>query len=87
MPSKPTHTPTNREPTHEEIAARARSLWAERGNPAGRDLEHWLEAERQLRERGEAKKPEDVDEAEKRLDGLVERTRDPARRTPKGEQL
>ena len=38
------------EPTHDEIAARARQLFEASGHPGGRDLEFWLEAERQLRE-------------------------------------
>lgn len=36
-------------PTHEQIAARAYEIFIERGRPMGRDLEHWLEAEAQLR--------------------------------------
>jgi len=36
--------------THEEIAVRAHSLYAQAGYPQGRDVEFWLEAERQLRE-------------------------------------
>lgn len=35
-------------PTQEEISQRARQIWQERGSPAGRDGEIWLEAERQL---------------------------------------
>jgi len=37
------------EVTSEQIAQRAYDLWLEQGQPIGRDLEHWLEAERQLR--------------------------------------
>jgi Protein of unknown function (DUF2934) len=33
---------------HDVIAERAQAIWRERGSPAGQDLEHWLEAERQL---------------------------------------
>jgi hypothetical protein len=33
------------DPEHDQIAARAYQLWEERGRPAGRDLEFWLEAE------------------------------------------
>jgi hypothetical protein len=33
---------------HDIIAQRAEAIWRERGSPAGRDLDHWLEAERQL---------------------------------------
>ena len=36
--------------THEDIAVRAHSLYAQSGYPHGRDVEFWLEAERQLRE-------------------------------------
>lgn len=34
---------------HEEIARRAHELWEQEGRPEGRDADHWLEAERQLR--------------------------------------
>jgi Protein of unknown function (DUF2934) len=36
--------------THEQIAVRAHELYARSGYQAGRDVEFWLEAERQLRE-------------------------------------
>jgi len=36
--------------TREEIAVRAHSLYAQSGYQHGRDVEFWLEAERQLRE-------------------------------------
>jgi hypothetical protein len=36
-------------PTNEQIAALAHAIWIDRGSPYGRDLDHWLEAERQLR--------------------------------------
>lgn len=36
-------------PTHEQIAARAYEIFIERGRPQNRDLDHWLEAEAQLR--------------------------------------
>ena len=42
-------TPTSMNtPTHEEIALQARSLWRDRGCPAGCDTEIWLDAERQM---------------------------------------
>ncbi|QYM77938.1 DUF2934 domain-containing protein [Horticoccus luteus] len=41
---------TPRLPTHDEVAARAHSIWVEQGCPHGRHVEHWTEAERQLRE-------------------------------------
>ena len=38
------------EPTREQITAAAHQLWEQNGRPYGRDVEHWLEAERLLRE-------------------------------------
>ncbi len=35
-------------PAHDEIVRQAQELWQDRGCPEGRDLEIWLEAERQL---------------------------------------
>jgi Protein of unknown function (DUF2934) len=37
-------------PTEKRIRRRARELWDESGRPSGRDLEFWLEAEREFRE-------------------------------------
>lgn len=37
-------------PPYESIAARARQLWEQQGRPAGRDLDIWLQAERELQE-------------------------------------
>lgn len=34
--------------TNEQIAKRAFEIWNERGQPLGCDLDHWLEAEREL---------------------------------------
>jgi hypothetical protein len=42
-------------PTHEQITQRAYEIFIERGRPEGRDLEHWLEAEKQLRAAGSKK--------------------------------
>lgn len=36
--------------THEEISARARAIWEREGRPEGRDKDHWIQAERELRE-------------------------------------
>lgn len=36
-------------PTHEQITRRAYEIFIERGQPEGHDLDHWLEAEAQLR--------------------------------------
>ena len=35
-------------PTEDEIALRARGLYEKSGSPGGRDVEFWLEAERQV---------------------------------------
>jgi hypothetical protein len=37
-------------PTENRIRRRARELWEESGRPSGRDLEFWLQAEREFRE-------------------------------------
>jgi hypothetical protein len=48
-------TDSNSTPTQEQIARRAYEIFTERGQPEGCDLEHWLEAEKQLRTAGQAK--------------------------------
>lgn len=50
-------TPSSRPlaPTQDQIAALAHAIWTDRGCPVGRDVDHWLEAERQLG--GPAAKP------------------------------
>jgi hypothetical protein len=41
--------------THEEISARAHDIWGQSGRPEGQATEHWIRAERELREeRGQA---------------------------------
>jgi hypothetical protein len=49
----PLSASAQREPTitREQIARRAYEIWQARGCPHGRDIDHWLEAERQLRSR------------------------------------
>jgi len=42
---------THEEPTPEEIAAEAYAIYIAHGREDGRDLDHWLEAERALRSR------------------------------------
>ena len=37
-------------PTENRIRRRARTLWEESGRPSGRDLEFWLQAEREFQE-------------------------------------
>ena len=39
----------HREPTHEEISARAQRLYELEGRPEGRAMQHWLQAETQLK--------------------------------------
>jgi hypothetical protein len=39
----------NGSPTREEIALCAHQIWEQAGRPDGRDMEHWLQAEAQLR--------------------------------------
>ncbi len=41
-------------PSKEEIAKRAYELWLSHGCENGHDVEHWLEAERQLRSQSAA---------------------------------
>jgi hypothetical protein len=38
-----------REPSHDAVARRAFELWEQHGRRPGRDLEHWLQAEAELR--------------------------------------
>jgi hypothetical protein len=38
--------------THEQITQRAREIWEREGRPEGRDKEHWLQAEAELRNEG-----------------------------------
>lgn len=38
------------EPSHDEIALCAMSIWIEEGRPEGRDLDHWFRAESRLRQ-------------------------------------
>src|SRR2546423_391219 len=47
-------------PTHDQVAALAHAIWIDRGRPEGMDLDHWLEAERQLC--GEVRVPATADE-------------------------
>lgn len=36
--------------THQDIGTRAYELWEKEGRPDGRDVAHWLEAERTLQQ-------------------------------------
>jgi hypothetical protein len=36
-------------PSYDDVSRRAFQLWESSGRPAGRDLEHWLQAEAELR--------------------------------------
>lgn len=57
-PTSPSSVPPP--PTQEQIAALAHAIWIDRGRPEGMDIDHWLEAERQLR--GEVRRPAAPDE-------------------------
>lgn len=37
-------------PTHDEIAHRAYSIWEEQARPQGQDSAHWFQAESELRQ-------------------------------------
>jgi hypothetical protein len=39
---------TRNVPLHDEIARRAEDIWNRSGRPSGRDVEFWLQAEREL---------------------------------------
>ena len=47
-------------PTHEQIEALAHAIWIDRGRPEGRELDNWLEAERQLK--GDVRSPMAADD-------------------------
>src|SRR4051812_45788851 len=44
-------TTNNWSPTHDEIAAQAYQIYLREGGAEGRDMDHWLRAEAELRER------------------------------------
>lgn len=52
--SMKTTTENNARVQHEDIAELAKQIWEREGRQAGRDLEYWLRAERQLRLRRNA---------------------------------
>jgi hypothetical protein len=35
--------------THDDISKRAKEIWEREGRPEGRDKEHWIQAEAELR--------------------------------------
>jgi hypothetical protein len=92
LPTTPSTNPLP--PTTEQIAALAHAIWIDRGRPEGRDMDHWLEAERQLR--GEVRKPlaaddlpatNDVANPDRAVTGRIERELDrvvtpPQQRSP-----
>lgn len=46
----------SQEITHEQISARARKIWQENGGRSGHDMEHWFQAEAELRQEREQTK-------------------------------
>lgn len=59
-------------PTHDEISRRAYQLWHEYGSPTDRDLEIWLNAERQLTAKAAAADPVAAAQSETAAESLVE---------------
>jgi len=56
-------------PTPEQVSALAHAIWLDRGQPEGMELDHWLEAERQLK--GEVREPlaaDDLPASDRALD-------------------
>ncbi|MBN2573351.1 MAG: DUF2934 domain-containing protein [Deltaproteobacteria bacterium] len=49
---KPARASTRNEPTPEEIGIRAFEIYVSEGCPDGKDQEHWLRAEQELRSQG-----------------------------------
>jgi hypothetical protein len=49
--ASPGSSMTSSTPTHDEIAAQAYQIYLREGCAEGRDLDHWLRAEMELRER------------------------------------
>jgi hypothetical protein len=47
--TKPRQGKTSAKITHDQIAQLAHEMWVQQGCRHGRDQEHWLEAERQLK--------------------------------------
>jgi len=47
-------------PHEDKIRKRAREIWEENGRPAGRDVEFWLQAERELQEAEVKEVPDDI---------------------------
>ena len=47
-PAAPAEAPPRRRLSHDEIARRAYSLYEQRGHTSGRDVDDWLQAERDL---------------------------------------
>jgi hypothetical protein len=63
--------------TYEQISQRAYEIWEREGKPAGKEQEHWLKAEEELR-RSDLKKQK----------GRKVTSQDPAMlKTPRGENL
>lgn len=74
--SSPAKTTTPQSPTHDEIVARAHAIWMEQGCRDGHDVEHWTEAERQLREevaRNHVRRRESIDGFSEAGDSMTSR--------------
>jgi hypothetical protein len=51
---------TQNELSRDAVALRAYQLWEAAGRPAGRDAEHWLQAEAELRRAGQLVAPKPI---------------------------
>ena len=63
--------------TYQDISKRAFEIWEQQGKPEGKEQEHWLQAEEELRTEGLKKQK-----------GRKINSRDPAMlKTPRGEEI
>jgi hypothetical protein len=55
----------DRHPTQQEIAQRAYAMWEQEGKPHGRNLDHWLTAEKELTGSAPAASPRRTESAKR----------------------
>ena len=55
----------DRHPTQQEIAHRAYAMWEQEGRPHGRNLDHWLKAEKELIMQSSAVSPRRTESAKR----------------------
>lgn len=71
-------------PSSEEIAATAYGIWEQEGRPEGRDLQHWLQAEAQLRAVRQPEAPSVIRPPARKPLVAVKSALDAAGQNPKG---